>query len=72
MVIKLNQQVKIKKGSKNKYEGLVGKVICFAKNLEQSIGVEFENKIEQGHDFVGKEGKKGHCYYFNSRELTNA
>ena len=68
-VLNLGDIVKITKGGKSDFEGLKGKVVCFASNQDMSVGVEFENKIRGCHDCNGF-GRDSHCYYFTENQLT--
>jgi hypothetical protein len=63
IMFNLRDTVQVKR-SGNLYAGMLGKIVAFANNKEQAIGVEFENKTKGMHDCGGK-GKDGRCYYFN-------
>ena len=69
--MKPNDKVKVKKGMKNRHEGLEGKILCILNNEEKSVGVEFKEKIEKGHDCIER-GKTGHCYFFKTSDLVPA
>lgn len=53
----------------NDLDGKYGEVICYHPMGSPSIGVQFDEEIENGHKCDGT-GKHGHCWYCFSESLT--